>query len=124
VRVLLDTHALIWSLEGKGGLSPAARRIIEDEANDVLVSVVSAWEISVKTALGKLTTPRNLEDAISEAGFIQRPIRFADCDRFATLPPIHRDPFDRMLISQALEDGIPLVTKDALVARYPLQTIW
>ena len=59
-----------------------------------------------------------------KAGFVLRPIRFADCDRFATLPTIHRDPFDRMLISQALEDGIPLVTKDDMVARYPLQTIW
>jgi PIN domain nuclease of toxin-antitoxin system len=57
-------------------------------------------------------------------GFIQRLVRFADCNRLSTLPPIHRDPFDRMLISQAMEDGIPLVTKDEQISRYPLQTIW
>ncbi len=124
MRVLLDTHALIWSLENNGNLSTAAQQIIEDEAHEILVSIVSAWEMSVKRALGKLVAPHNLEEVIAEAGFVLRPIRFADCDRLATLPPIHRDPFDRMLISQALEDGIPLVTKDEFIARYSLQTIW
>jgi PIN domain nuclease of toxin-antitoxin system len=124
VRVLLDTHALLWALEGSDKLSPIARESIENEANEVLVSVVSAWEMSVKRALGKLSAPHDLEDAIADAGFIQRLLRFGDCERLSTLPSIHRDPFDRMLVSQALEDGIPLVTKDDVIARYPLQTIW
>jgi PIN domain nuclease of toxin-antitoxin system len=124
VKVLLDTHALLWSLEGGGGLSVAARDVIEDRANEIFASVVSAWEMSVKRALGKLTAPRELEQALAEAGFTQRLFRFADCNRLSTLPSIHRDPFDRMLISQAMEDGIPLVTKDPLISRYPLQTIW
>jgi PIN domain nuclease of toxin-antitoxin system len=124
VRVLLDTHALLWSLEGNANLSSTAREVIENEGNEVLVSVVSAWEMSVKRALGKLTAPYELEEALAEVGFIQRLVRFADCNRLSALPPIHRDPFDRMLISQAMEDGIPLVTKDELISRYPLQTIW
>jgi PIN domain nuclease of toxin-antitoxin system len=124
VRALLDTHALLWSLEGSDRLSPSARAVIEDEANEILVSVVSAWEMSVKRSLGKLTAPDDLEKAIADAGFMQRLVRFADCNRLSALPSIHRDPFDRMLISQALEDGIPLVTKDDVISRYAIQTIW
>lgn len=124
MRVLLDTHAVLWSLEGSHSLSRTAREVIEDERNEILVSVVSAWEMTVKRALGKLTFPDDLEETLAEAGFIQRLVRFADCNRLSALPSIHRDPFDRMLISQAMEDGIPLVTRDEMVARYPLQTIW
>lgn len=124
MRLLLDTHALLWSLEGGHNLSATARDMIENAGNEILVSVVSAWEISVKRARGKLTAPHNLEETIVAAGFMQRLVRFNDCNRLSILPPIHRDPFDRMLISQAMEDGIPLVTKDAVIARYPLQTIW
>ncbi|MFW5740891.1 MAG: type II toxin-antitoxin system VapC family toxin [Myxococcota bacterium] len=124
MKVLLDTHALVWALEGGDKLSPKARQLIESEANEVLASVVSGWEIAVKRALGKLRVPAGLSEAISDAGFIQRLVRFPDCERLASLPPIHRDPFDRMLVCQALEDGIPLVTRDEVIARYPLQTIW
>jgi PIN domain nuclease of toxin-antitoxin system len=80
--------------------------------------------MSVKRALGKLVAPLDLEQVLADAGFTQRLVRFADCNRLSALPPIHRDPFDRMLISQALEDGISLVTKDEVISRYPLQTIW
>ncbi|MBN2196993.1 MAG: type II toxin-antitoxin system VapC family toxin [Polyangiaceae bacterium] len=124
MRVLLDTHALLWALEGGDDLSPRARRLIESASNEVLVSVVSAWEIAVKREQGRLSVPDDLAMAVADAGFLQRLVRFADCERLASLPAIHRDPFDRMLVCQALEDGIPLVTKDEVVARYPLQTIW
>jgi PIN domain nuclease of toxin-antitoxin system len=124
VRVLLDTHAVLWALEGGDRLSSNAREVIENETNEVLVSVASAWEMAVKRALGKLNVPDDLPEAIADAGFLQRLVRFADCARLASLPTIHRDPFDRMLVSQALQDGIPLVTQDEMIARYPLQTIW
>ncbi len=124
MRVLLDTHALLWALSDDERLSQTARNIIANETNDVLVSVVSAWEMAVKRALGKLHAPGDLERVISEAGFIRRLVLFADCERLTTLPPIHRDPFDRMLVCQALEEGVPLITKDETIPSYPVQTIW
>jgi PIN domain nuclease of toxin-antitoxin system len=124
VRVLLDTHALLWILSDDERLSEAARKIITDETNDILVSVVSAWEMAVKRAQGKLRAPDNLEHVIAEAGFLQRLVGFDDCKRLTTLPRIHRDPFDRMLVCQALEEGIPIVTRDETICRYPAQTIW
>lgn len=124
MRVILDTHALVWSLSDDQRLSQVARQVITNEANDILVSVVSAWEMAVKRALGKLEAPEDLERVISEAGFVQRLVHFGDCERLATLPSIHRDPFDRMLVCQALEDGVPIVTRDESIARYRVQTIW
>jgi PIN domain nuclease of toxin-antitoxin system len=124
VIVLLDTHALIWALEGSARLSPAARTLIEDAGNVVLASAASAWEIEVKKALGKLTAPDDLEDAVDAAAFTRRPITFADARRVGTLPLHHRDPFDRMLVAQALEDGVPIVSADPQVARYGLHVIW
>ncbi len=124
MRVLLDTHTLLWALSDDERLSATARHIITDEASDVLVSVVSAWEMAVKRALGKLRSPHDLERVIVEAGFVQRLVRFGDCERLPTLPPIHRDAFDRMLVCQALEEGIPIVTRDETIPSYAVQTIW
>lgn len=124
MRVLLDTHALLWSLSGDPQLSSAAQSVIEDLENEVFVSSVSAWEIAIKRALGKLDAPRDLGVAIADAGLLPRLLRFEDCERLEELPPLHRDPFDRMLVAQALVDGIPIVTRDPAVARYPVQTIW
>src|SRR2546423_1738214 len=102
VIVLLDTHALIWALENNPRLSATARAIIVDPDNTVLASVASAWEIAIKKALGKLSAPDDVEGAIDSAGFTARVITFADANRIGTLPPHHRDPFDRMLVAQAL----------------------
>ncbi|MBK9030998.1 MAG: type II toxin-antitoxin system VapC family toxin [Myxococcales bacterium] len=122
--LLLDTHALIWALEDSPRLSPTARAAIVDGKNTVLASAASGWEIGIKRGLGRLDTPDDLEAAIDAAGFGKRMITFADALRVAALPPHHRDPFDRMLVAQALEDGIPLVSCDPLVARYPIQIVW
>lgn len=122
--VLLDTHALIWSLEDSPRLSAAARTIIEDSANVILVSAASAWEITIKRTLGRLAAPEDLQEAIEAAGFTQRSITFADAGRIGTLPEHHRDPFDRMLVAQALVDGVPIISCDPLVAQYPIQIIW
>ncbi len=124
MRVLLDTHALLWALADDERLSETARGTIVDEANDVVVSVVSAWEVAVKRALGKLKAPSHLRQVITEAGFTERLVGFSDCERLYSLPFLHRDPFDRMLVCQALEDGIPVITKDEMIARYQVQTIW
>jgi len=124
MRVLLDTHALLWALSGDPQLSTTARSIIEDLENEVFVSTVSAWEISIKRALGKLEAPIELGAAVTDAGLLPRLLRFEDCERLDQLPSLHRDPFDRMLVAQALVDGIPIVTRDPAVVRYPVQTIW
>lgn len=121
---LLDTHALIWSLEDSKKLSAAARAVIEDAGNVILASATSAWEITIKKALGRLSTPDDIESAIEAAGFTKRPITFADAARLGTLMAHHKDPFDRMLIAQALVDGVPIVTRDPLFADYPVQIIW
>lgn len=122
--VLLDTHALLWSLEGGAKLSKSARTVIEDGANVVLASSTSAWEITIKKALGKLTAPDDLEAAIDAAGFTKRTITFADAVRLGSLAPHHKDPFDRMLVAQALVDGVPIVSRDPKLASYPITTIW
>ena len=122
--LLLDTHALIWALEDNPRLSATARAAIVDSKNSVLASAASAWEISIKRGLGRLDTPDDLEAAIDAAGFSTRTITFADARRVGTLPAHHRDPFDRMLVAQALEDGVPIVSVDPLVARYGVQIVW
>lgn len=124
MRVLLDTHALIWALEGSPRLSKAALRVIESVDNEVLVSAVSAWEMAVKKSLGKLTVPDNLKQTIDEAGFIRKSIGFDEANQLETLPWLHRDPFDRMLVAQALVEGVPLVTCDEAISQYPIQVIW
>jgi PIN domain nuclease of toxin-antitoxin system len=124
VKVLLDTHTLLWALEGGDSLSDKARETILDLSNEVLVSAASAWAISIKRGLGKLDAPSNLAEAIQDAGFLPRNIHFTDCAQLGELPVHHRDPFDRMLVSQALVDGVPIVTCDAQIRLYGVQTIW
>lgn len=124
MKVLLDTHALLWALDGSEHLSELARHTILTLENEVLVSSVSGWEIAIKRALGKLDAPHELGAAIDDAGFVRRLIRFEDCEKLEALPPHHRDPFDRMLVAQALVDGVPVVTRDPWIARYGVQTIW
>jgi PIN domain nuclease of toxin-antitoxin system len=122
--VLLDTHALVWALEDSPNLSPVARGVIEDTGNVVLASAASAWEIAIKRALGRLEAPDDLETVIEAAGFTRRVITFADARRVASLPTHHRDPFDRMLVAQALIDGAQIVTRNPQIAQYPVQVVW
>jgi PIN domain nuclease of toxin-antitoxin system len=124
VKLLLDTHAVLWALAGSRQLSRSARAAIADPANDVFVSAVSAWEIVIKKALGRLSAPDDLAGAVAEAGFRERAISIVDAARLESLPEHHRDPFDRMLIAQALVDGVPIVTRDPQIARYPVKVLW
>ena len=124
-RLLLDTHAFLWWRGAPTRLGPAARQTIA-EAESVFVSMASAWETTIKVSMGKLTLDARFEDGIAESGFRPLPIAFRHLDRLAALPYLHRDPFDRMLIAQALADGLTILTDDRRivcyeVARLPVQ---
>jgi PIN domain nuclease of toxin-antitoxin system len=117
VRVLIDTHLLLWALGAPARLPPKARRIIRDA--DVYVSAASIWEVSIKAALGKLRAdPQEVLEALQPAGFLSLPITGEHAARVAILPPVHRDPFDRLLIAQALEEPMRLLTDDAVLGAY------
>jgi PIN domain nuclease of toxin-antitoxin system len=111
VRLLLDTHALLWWLADEG-LAPQARDAIADPANLVVVSAASAWEISIKKALGKLTAPDDLEQQVHAGGFLPLPVSIAHGVAAGELGRHHDDPFDRMLIAQAYSEGLTIVTRD------------
>ena len=111
MRLLLDTHALLRWLADEG-LHPGAQDAIADPANLVAVSAASAWEISIKKALGKLAAPDDLEQQLAAGGFVPLPISIAHGTAAGQLPHHHEDPFDRMLIAQALAEGLTIVTRD------------
>ena len=118
MRLLLDTHVLLWWLVDDRRLGTQARALISNADNSVYVSAASAWEISIKRALGKLKAPSSLDGSVEEAGFEKLPIGFQHAERAGSLPPLHSDPFDRMLIAQALLEDLLLVTADKSFARY------
>jgi PIN domain nuclease of toxin-antitoxin system len=118
VILLLDAHAVLWWLADDPTLDPAARSAIADPANDVLVSAASIWEIEIKRALGKLAAPVGLVATLDEAGFDVLPITGPDAERAGSLPPHHRDPFDRMLVVQAERVGAIVVSRDPAFVAY------
>ena len=124
MRLLLDTHILLWVMQGAPALSREARRLIT-AADEVFVSSVSLWEISVKTAIAKLKVDLDrLDMCLREQAFSALPVTWAHASSLRALPPIHGDPFDRMLIAQAVSGSLQLLTHDALLARYsPLVTV-
>lgn len=117
MRLLLDTHALLWWL-ADAGLTDQARDAIADPDNLVMVSAVSAWEISIKKALGKLSAPDDLERQVDENGFAPLPISIAHGLAAGQLPRHHDDPFDRMLVAQAFREGLTIVTHDQRFSDY------
>ena len=128
MKLLLDTCTALWIAADAPELTPEVRRQYEDEANEVFLSVVSVWEICVKHALGKLPLPRPPEVLIPE---LRRKgqIESLPLDELATLqlsrlPALHRDPFDRVLVCQAIAAGMTLVTPDEDIRRYPVLTLW
>ena len=123
MRLLLDAHALLWWLADDPTLAPHARSLIADGENDVLVSAATVWEIARKQALGKLDAPDDLVDVLGFIGFEEVPVIGVDGVSAAGLDPHHRDPFDRMLIAQALRLEASIVTRDRIFARYPAGTI-
>lgn len=128
MRLLLDTHAFIWWMTTDEQLSQLARRAIADEANVILVSAASAWEIATKHRLGKLLgadeIAPDIAGAIADQDFEELPITIADAARAGALPGHHRDPFDRMLIAQALVRNLMLVSNEPLFDRYGVRRLW
>ena len=122
-RLLLDTHVVLWWLADAPQLGARARELIADERNDLFVSAVSGWEISIKSTLGKLEVPEEIQEVIEEEGFELLPIRFFHGLQAGRLPPLHRDPFDRMLIAQAQAEGLDLMTSDGVIARYGIRIL-
>ena len=128
MRILLDTHALLWWLAGSDRLSAVARRVIADEAHDVLVSAASAWEIATKHRLGRLpgaaAVAEDLSRCLLDQGFLALAITVADGERAGRLPGPVRDPFDRMLIAQALAREVAIVSVEKPFDRYGVRRIW
>ena len=122
MKLLLDTHVLIWSATDPDHLPRDVRREIEDGTNDLLVSVVSAWEIAIKQSIGKLDLARPAEEwfpeVVRRTGFKVVEPRMAAALRVRALPWHHKDPFDRFLIAQAIEDGYTIITHDRIFADY------
>lgn len=123
MEILLDTHMLLWWLADDQRLSKKARAIMADPGNLPVVSASTAWEIAVKQALGKLTMDGCLEQEVHDQGFSMLPITFAHAAETLTLPAIHRDPFDRMLVAQARVENLPLLTVDPHIPQYPANVI-
>lgn len=122
MNLLLDTHALLrWLADTR--LGDDARSAIADPHNHVVVSAVSLWEIAIKRAHGKLTVEGDLDAAIADSGFDELPIRWHHALAAGELEPIHRDPFDRMLVAQSRTDGLTVVTRDPAIGRYGVPTI-
>jgi len=126
--LLLDTHALYWYVDQDHLLSPAAHAAITDPANDLLLSAATVWELAIKVGQKKiaLSMPYRpwMEKAIADLGLLLLPVTVEYAERQSVLPPHHKDPFDRLLIAQALVDGIPIVGVDAAFDPYGVTRIW
>ncbi|MBP0447444.1 type II toxin-antitoxin system VapC family toxin [Roseomonas sp. SSH11] len=121
MRLLLDTHLLLWALAEPERLGGKARSVIEDPENEVLFSAASIWEVAIKAGLGRpdfAVRPEEVAQAALEAGFAELPVRAEVAARVADLPPHHRDPFDRLLVAQALAGPMRLYTADPLLPPY------
>lgn len=121
MKLLLDTHLLLWAAGQPERLSPAARKLLEDEDNALVFSAASLWEITIKSDLGRddfQVDPRLLRRALVDNGYTELPITNRHVLSLKGLAAVHKDPFDRMLVAQSIAEGIPLVTTDPVVARY------
>ncbi|GGA80001.1 twitching motility protein PilT [Brucella endophytica] len=122
MKLLLDTHLLLWAAGEPEKLPWTARAEIENAENDLLFSAASLWEISIKRGLGRAdftVDPRLLRRGLIDNGYLELPITSEHAVAVEGLPPIHKDPFDRLLIAQSIVEGIPLMTADEIVAQYP-----
>lgn len=128
MKLLLDTQLLLWAAGEPERLSARAKRRINDPNNELLFSAVSLWEVTIKSGLGRddfRVEPRVLRRALLDNGYIELPITGEHAVNVDALPPLHKDPFDRLLVAQALVEGITLLTADAQLARYrgPVQKV-
>ncbi len=127
MELLLDTHALLWSLENRSRLSGLAVSLLTDSSNEVLVSAATAWELAIKAALGKLQSldlVLDLPNYMREQGYTELPISVEQATRAGLLPLHHRDPFDRLLVAQAQSLNIPILSADRALDRYDVKRLW
>ena len=128
MRILLDTHVFLWWVEDAPTLSRKARGAIANPENQCFLSLASSWEMAIKMSLGRLRLPDTIErfipQQLAENGFSQLQIDFRHVARVASLALHHRDPFDRLLIAQAMEEKMPVVTVDPLFTKYGVRRIW
>ena len=122
MRLLLDTHVVLWWLTDDPTLADEIKDLIDDEP-EVYVSPATVWELAIKQSLGKLPGPVDVAEQVRKAELRELPIRHAHAMAAAGLPPIHRDPFDRMLVAQALCEGLTLVTRDGHIRKYEVQIL-
>jgi len=128
MRILLDTHAFLWAVMGSERLSARAREMMTDPANDLLLSAASAYEIAVKAAKGHLQLPEEpatyIRTRVATLGLRELAVTVEQVAAAAALPPIHADPWDRLLVAQARLEEIPILTADRMIRRYEVETIW
>lgn len=128
MQLLVDTHAFLWWVNDSQELSRRARSAISRSGNDCLVSLASCWEMAIKVSLGKLTLPVAIERFLPEQmainGFRELPIEQRHVARVARLPFLHRDPFDRLLAAQCLEEDLAIVSRDPVFRRYGVRRVW
>ena len=121
MKLLLDTQILLWAAGQPARLSAAARKLLNDPRNELLFSAASLWEITIKKTLGRedfRVEPRLLRRGLLDNGYVELPVTSQHAVSIDGLPPLHKDPFDRLLLAQALTEGVTLVTADAQLARY------
>ena len=124
MRLLLDTHVFLWAVAGSPLLKAKTRQMLQ-AADEVHVSAASIWEVAIKARLGKIDAdPAELAAAIEPSGFMHLPVSAAHAAGVALLEPHHNDPFDRLLIAQAMHDGLPLVSRDPNLGSYSVERIW
>lgn len=128
MKVLVDTHSFIWALLQDHRLSARAKNILRDAENELVFSLVSLWEIAIKIKLGKLNTLGSsvayIRDEMNAYGMEMLPIRYEHILQLEALPPHHSEPFDRLLIAQAITESLPILTNDAKMREYPVKVLW
>jgi PIN domain nuclease of toxin-antitoxin system len=128
MRLLLDTHAFLWFIQGSHNLSETARSLIEDQENQKLLSIASLWEMSIKVSIGKLDVGMAIAELLNREvygnGFEVLAIQAVHLDELTKLVFHHKDPFDRLIIAQALAERMPVVTRDEAFGRYPVSLLW
>ncbi len=127
MKLLLDTHVFLWSLNGRP-LSEPARRAFLDTENNLFLSAASYWEICIKVNIGKLGLsadwPERFDAEMAANGIRWLPIEQAHCHQILALPSIHQDPFDRLLVAQAIHEDMAILTSDRNISHYPVTTVW
>lgn len=128
MRILLDTHAFLWTAGDSPELGRKAKRVYLDQKTQPLLSIASVWEMAIKSSLGKLRLDVPIEDlvvqAVEEQGIGLLPIELPHVIGVETLPFLHRDPFDRLLVAQALAEKLPIMSADEVFGRYGVERIW